>query len=80
MNSSYDALVEIFECIENFLKRLGIYTKVPPTPAIADIVVKILVELLSVLALATKSISRGRFSISVFGFLLAIAYGLPGHR
>ena len=81
MNSSYDALVEIFECIENFLKRLEIYTKVPPTPAITDIVVKILIELLSVLALATKSISRGRFSISVFVFfLLAIAYGLPGHR
>lgn len=65
MRSSYEALVDIFECIENFLRRLKIYTEVPPTPAMTDILGKIMVELLSVLALATKQINQGRFSKSM---------------
>ena len=66
MRSSYEALVDIFECIENFLRRLKIYTEIPPTPAMTDILVKIMVELLSVLALATKQINQGKFSESPF--------------
>ena len=54
--ASYDAVVDIFECIENFLRRLRIYTDIPLTPAMSEVVIKILVELLSVLALATKQI------------------------
>jgi len=61
-SSSYDALLDLFECLGSFLKRLDIYTNAPPTPIMTDIIVKILVELLSVLALATKQIKQGRFS------------------
>jgi hypothetical protein len=61
VRASYDALVDIFECIENFLRRLKIYTDIPMT----EMVVKIMVEILSVLALATKQINQGRFSMSV---------------
>jgi hypothetical protein len=46
----------------NFLKRLEIYTTIPPTPMMINIIVKIMVELLSVLALATKQIKQGRLS------------------
>jgi hypothetical protein len=46
----------------NFLKRLEIYTTIPPSPILTEIVVKIIVELLSVLALASKQIRQGRFS------------------
>jgi len=46
----------------NFLKRLDIYINIPATQMMTDIIVKIMVELLSVLALATKLIKRGRFS------------------
>ena len=46
----------------NFLKRLEIYTAIPPTPMMTNIIVKILIELLSVLALATRQIKQGRFS------------------
>jgi hypothetical protein len=60
--SSYDALLDLFECLGNFLKRLEIYTTITPTLMMADIIIKIMVELLSVLALATKQISQGRFS------------------
>ena len=62
VSSSYDALVDLFECIANFLKRLRIYTDLPLSPSMTDIIVKIMVELLSVLALATKQTKQGRFS------------------
>ncbi|KAH9964694.1 hypothetical protein BGW80DRAFT_1447982 [Lactifluus volemus] len=61
VSASYDALVDLFECVANFLKRLHIYTEVPFNSAMTDIIVKILVEVLSVLALATKQIKQGRF-------------------
>ena len=60
VSASYDALVELLESVEHFLNRLDIYTKVPPTSAMTEIVVKIMVELLSTLALATKQIQQGR--------------------
>ena len=65
VTSSYDALLDLFDCLGNFLKRLEIYTTIPPTPMMTDIIVKIMIELLSVLALATKQIKQGRFSKSV---------------
>ena len=58
--------MDLLESIEHFLKRLDIYTKVPPTPALTEIVVKIMVEILSTLAIATKQIKQGRSSGSVF--------------
>ncbi|KAH8989780.1 hypothetical protein EDB86DRAFT_3245115, partial [Lactarius hatsudake] len=61
VSSSYDALVDLFECLANFLKRLRIYTDLPLTPEMTEISVKIMGELLSVLALATKQIKQGRF-------------------
>ena len=54
-----DTLVDLLESIELFLNRLNIYTKTP-TPAMTEIVVKILVELLSIFALVTKQIRQGR--------------------
>ena len=66
-SDSYDALVDLFASFENFLSRLDIYTGVPPTPALTNILVKIIVELLSTLALAIKQVRQGRFS----GFILA---------
>ena len=65
MGEDYDALVDIFECIESFLGRFKIYTEIPLTSAMTGIITKIMVELLSVLALATKQINMGRFSMFV---------------
>ena len=61
VSSSYDALLDLFEYLGNFVKRLEIYTNIPPTPLMTDIVIKIMVKLLEVLALATKQIKQGRF-------------------
>lgn len=62
VSSSYDTLLDLFECLGNFLKRLDIYTNIPPSPIMTDLVIKIMLELLRVLALATKQIRQGRFS------------------
>jgi hypothetical protein len=65
-NSSYNALVDILESIDNFLDRLDVYTRIPFTAAMIKTALKILVELLPILALATKQSKQGRFSESVF--------------
>lgn len=62
MGESYDTLVDILESIEHFMHRVKIYQDIQPTPLMTEILVKIMVELLDVLALATKQISQGRLS------------------
>jgi len=63
ISASYDALGDLFECVANFLRRLHIYTeKIPSFPAMSDIMVKIMIEVLNVVALTTKQIKDGRFS------------------
>ena len=69
VTDSYDALVNLLESIEHFLNRLDVYTEVPPTVAMTEIVVKILIELLSALALVTKQIKEGKASESVFDII-----------
>ena len=63
--ASYDALVDLLESMEGFLSRLNIYAKLPTTPIMAEIIVKIMVELLSTLAVATKQVGQGRPSESI---------------
>jgi hypothetical protein len=75
VTDSYDTLIDLLESIEHFLSRLEIYTKIPPTHGMTEIVVKILVELLSTLALVTKQIKQGRPSESAFGKLLSYLTG-----
>ena len=41
---------------------MEIYTTIPPTPIMTEVVVKIMVEMLSVIALASKQIKQGRLS------------------
>lgn len=70
MSSSYDALVDFLESIERFLRRLEIYTRIPPTPTMDEMVVKIMMEILFTLALATKELKQGRSSESVLDYVL----------
>ena len=63
VSASYDALVDLFECVGNFLNRLRIYSEIPFSPSMSGIIAKILVEVLSVLSLATKQIKQGRLSM-----------------
>jgi hypothetical protein len=63
-------VANLFESIEHFLYRLDIYTNIRITVAMTEMVVKILVELLSALALVTKEIQQGKPSESIFGEVL----------
>jgi hypothetical protein len=60
VGTSYDPLVDLFQSIASFLNRLDAYTKTPLTTSMTDIVVKLLVEVLSTLAIVTKQIKQGR--------------------
>jgi len=60
--ASQDTLVDIFERIEMFFRRLDIYAEVPPTTEMMDIIIKIMVEVLSILGIVTKEIRQGRIS------------------
>ena len=62
VRASQDTLMDIFERIEIFFRRLEIYTEVPQTTEMMDLVIQIMVEVLSILAKATKEIKQGRAS------------------
>jgi hypothetical protein len=62
VRASQDTLIDIFERMENFFQRLEIYTNVSPTLEMMGIIEKILVEVLSILAIATKEMKQGRTS------------------
>ena len=70
VKASYDALVEIFECVDGFVRRLMIYIKIErPDPALTEVLIKIMADMISILALATKQMNQGVFSRSVLGDL-----------
>ncbi|KAH9026881.1 hypothetical protein EDB84DRAFT_1677618 [Lactarius hengduanensis] len=60
VEASQDIIIDIFERIENFFRRLEVYIEVPPTPAMADMMVKIMVEMLDILGTATKEMKQSR--------------------
>ena len=49
VNASQEMLVDLFERIESFFKRLESHTELKPSQAMTDMIVKIMVEVLSVL-------------------------------
>ena len=57
-----DVLAAVFERMENFFRRLETYVEVPPTAGMTDIIVKIMVEVLSILSIAMKEIRQSRAS------------------
>jgi hypothetical protein len=62
VRASQETLIDIFERMENFFLRLEIYTNVSPTPEMIDMIVKVMVEVLSILATATKEMKESRTS------------------
>ncbi len=60
LTSSNDTLADLLERIEHVLSRLNIFTRIPITHPMNEIMVKIIVELLSTLALATNQLKQGR--------------------
>jgi hypothetical protein len=66
VRASHGTIFDVFERMESFFLRLETYIEVQPTAEMRDIIVKIIVEVISILAIATKEINQYRIS----GFLL----------
>jgi len=62
VDASQDVLIDLFGRIENFFRRLELYTEVRPTAAMMDIIVNIMIEVLTILGIATKEIKQGHTS------------------
>jgi len=68
-SASRDKLIEMFNRIERFFHRLEIYTNISPTMAMSNMIVEIMVEVLTILGIATKEMKRGRLSELVLQLL-----------
>jgi len=54
--------MDIFGRIESFFRRLEIYTQVPSSTEMIDTIIQVMVEVLTILGIATKEIKQGRIS------------------
>ena len=61
-SSSRDKLIDVFNRIEHFFQRLETYISIKPSMAMTKMIVEIMVEVLNILALATKEVKRERLS------------------
>jgi hypothetical protein len=63
VSTSQEKIFDIFNRIEHFFRRLEIYTAVlTPTAAMTNIIVEIMVEVLTILAITTKELKYGPLS------------------
>ncbi|KAH9983395.1 hypothetical protein BJV74DRAFT_622140 [Russula compacta] len=60
VSADQDALANVFDRIENFFRRLETYIELPATARMTEVIVKIMIEVLSILAIATKMIKQSR--------------------
>ena len=61
-STNQEKLIDLFNRIERYFRRLEIYIGITPTTAMKEIVVDIMVEVLTILAIATKEVKSGRLS------------------
>ena len=62
VRASQDTLLDIFERIGMFFRRLEMYMEVPLTTEMTNTIIQIMVEILSILGIATKEIKQSRMS------------------
>jgi hypothetical protein len=64
VRAGYGIIAGIFEYIVQFFRRLELYSEVSPTNEMKNIIAKMLVEVLSILAIATGEMEIKRFRMS----------------
>jgi hypothetical protein len=62
VRASEDALLEVFDRLEAFFRRLEVYTEAALDQRMVDIVAKIMAEVLNILGITTNEIKQGRMS------------------
>ena len=63
-------VIDLFDRIGRFLKRLKSYTELAPSEAMTDMMVEVMAEVLSVLAIVTAEIRqrrRSQFTLAISG-------------
>ena len=66
MRTGHDMLVELFERIQSFFERLGVYTQIPLTAEMVKVLAKLVAEVLCILSIATKEMKSWRLSKCFF--------------
>jgi hypothetical protein len=54
--------MDTFDHIEMYFRRLEAYTEVLPTTEMMETIIRIMVEVLSIIGIATREIKQGRLS------------------
>jgi len=72
VSTSREALIELFNRIGFFFRRLEIYTEVPPTTAMTEMLVQIMVEVLMIVGMATKEAKSGILSESIASEIMIV--------
>ena len=62
VRASQDTLVDVFDRIEMFFRRLEMYTSDRLTTEMTNVITRIMAEVLSILGIATKEIKESRLS------------------
>ena len=62
VRASHEKLLDIFGRVEMFFRRLEMYTEVPLTTEMTEVIIEIMAEVLSIVGIATKEINQGRAS------------------
>jgi hypothetical protein len=62
VRASEDALLEVFERLGAFFRRLEIYTEAALDERMVDLVARIMAEVLDILGITTNEIKQGRMS------------------
>ena len=76
MRASHDVLLELLEPVKDFFERLGAHSRIPLTAEVAEVLVKIIAEIFSILSIATKEVKRTLASESL---LRDVLHTLPTH-
>ena len=58
--ANYDTLVKLLERVQLFLQRLNCYTSIPLTTGMVELLGRIMAQVLSILALSTKTMKERR--------------------
>ena len=72
--SSSDVLADILESIERFVNRLQQFTQCSPTPAMDEVLIKLIVELISTLARVTGKLNNRRSRECTLSLTCFLAY------
>lgn len=61
-SASHDVLLDLFERMEAFFKRFKVYSRSFLSAELAEVLVKVMVKVLNILAIATREVEQSRTS------------------